>query len=468
MPPKKPEVHAEAEKIIPKEVLYFQEANVVAFPLQHQDIFETNNSPDSMAGTATATTKAHQSRPAAQQQQQKFDPVERPSGRAFHAAVMTSDEDESGTPSFYVFGGLTVKEQQQQQRQKLGFSHFDDVWNGTVVSLEENTIAWQQLHVDGNARPKGLCQAQGVWANGTLHIIGGWDGKKRTNAVTALTTAFDDSTSLEWSEITPETAAAVSGHTTSRTAAADSAGTEEPTATTTRPTTATTFQMPPISFHSCCVRPSDGSVYVFGGVTGAGVSNDVYQFNAHDGTWTHVSVSGTAPKKRSSCAAAVHGEKMFVFGGRSEDGKPLNDLAVFDFQHHMWMTPKVDGMAPPARQGHSMCFVDRRLLIFGGLSGETSLCDVYVLDTVPNASGALTWLHPNVENPNKETWSPAPRHGHACFPLGPKVLIFGGRGDDMTKFYQDSFFIDVSSMYVGLADDDEDTSAVPESRGVSR
>lgn len=44
--------------------------------------------------------------------------------------------------------------------------------------------------------------------------------------------------------------------------------------------------------------------------------------------WRELSIKGDCPERRAEHAAAVVGSKVYIFGGRNEQGALLNDLYV--------------------------------------------------------------------------------------------------------------------------------------------
>ena len=77
---------------------------------------------------------------------------------------------------------------------------------------------------------------------------------------------------------------------------------------------------------------------------------------------------------------------MYVFGGRSEEGTDLGDLAAFRITSRRWYTFQNMGISPSPRSGHSMTAYGKQIVVLAGEPssapedpGELSL--VYILDT---------------------------------------------------------------------------------------
>ena len=88
---------------------------------------------------------------------------------------------------------------------------------------------------------------------------------------------------------------------------------------------------------------------------------------------------------------------MYIFGGRTEEGADLGDLAAFRITSRRWYTFQNMGPSPSPRSGHSMTAVGKTVVVVGGepSSATTAVNDlalVYCLDTTkiryPNDSAA--------------------------------------------------------------------------------
>ena len=91
---------------------------------------------------------------------------------------------------------------------------------------------------------------------------------------------------------------------------------------------------------------------------------------------------------------------MYIFGGRTEEGADLGDLAAFRIGSRRWYTFQNMGPSPSPRSGHSMTAVGQSVVVVGGepssaTSQVNDLSIVYVLDTTkirypPNDSQVQT------------------------------------------------------------------------------
>ena len=102
--------------------------------------------------------------------------------------------------------------------------------------------------------------------------------------------------------------------------------------------------------------------------------------------WSAQECIGYIPAPREGHAAALVDDVMYVFGGRTEDGTDLGDLAAFKISTRRWYTFQNMGPSPSPRSGHSMTTVGKSIVILGGepSSASATVSDLgilYILDT---------------------------------------------------------------------------------------
>ena len=98
-----------------------------------------------------------------------------------------------------------------------------------------------------------------------------------------------------------------------------------------------TFQYPPVTVSSCSyppyarLLPSFIMFCRFGGYGGSGnFFNDTWSFNVSARKWTKLQCTGSIPSPRSSHAAVLVGDVMYVFGGISPRGTGFGNLAALN------------------------------------------------------------------------------------------------------------------------------------------
>ena len=151
-----------------------------------------------------------------------------------------------------------------------------------------------------------------------------------------------------------------------------------------------------------------------------------YSAPAKNFMWNKLKTRGTVPPKREGHSAAVVEDLIVVFGGCYLDKRCFNDLNIFNTRTHSWVRPKVDGLPPVEREGHTATMVGPLMYVYGGSSEVGYLDDVYVLNThpaMPNSGEELSmaWGHVDVEGV-----PPLGREGHSAVRFGTHIIIFGG------------------------------------------
>ena len=124
----------------------------------------------------------------------------------------------------------------------------------------------------------------------------------------------------------------------------------------------------------------------FGGTDGITWFNDVWAYDPKVNIWTELESIGYIPQAREGHAAALVGDVMYIFGGRTEDGMDLGDLAAFRIPSRRWYTFQNMGPSPSPRSGHTMTAIGKTIVVLAGEpssaprdAGELSLA--YFLDT---------------------------------------------------------------------------------------
>ena len=124
----------------------------------------------------------------------------------------------------------------------------------------------------------------------------------------------------------------------------------------------------------------------FGGTNGTQWFNDVWSYDPKQIAWTQLDCIGYIPAPREGHSAALVGDVMYIFGGRTEEGTDLGDLAAFRITSRRWYTFQNMGPSPSPRSGHSMTSYGKQIVVLAGEPssaprdpGELSL--VYMLDT---------------------------------------------------------------------------------------
>lgn len=182
----------------------------------------------------------------------------------------------------------------------------------------------------------------------------------------------------------------------------------------------TGMRPPQISEHAGVFAPDDaeGKVVIFGGSLGIPENCGIPQRTAETTTWIYDVAcdswsrleSQTNPPGRSRHSATYDeaNNRMIVFGGISGQ-TALGDTWALDLDSGEWSEIQTTGDAPDARFNHGAAYDPAgRLVVFGGNAGTVLnievRADVYVLDLETN-----TWSDgtPAVSGPAPRTWTSA-------------------------------------------------------------
>ena len=124
----------------------------------------------------------------------------------------------------------------------------------------------------------------------------------------------------------------------------------------------------------------------FGGTNGFQWFNDVWCYDPIPNAWMPLDCIGYIPAPREGHAAAIVDDVMYVFGGRTEEGADLGDLAAFRITSRRWYTFQNMGPSPSPRSGHSMTAYGKQVVVLAGEPSTATreaqdLAIAYLLDT---------------------------------------------------------------------------------------
>ncbi|KAG6995711.1 hypothetical protein G7Y79_00042g078160 [Physcia stellaris] len=195
-------------------------------------------------------------------------------------------------------------------------------------------------------------------------------------------------------------------------------------------------------------------IYVFGGQVEGYFFNDLNLLSISMlfkppivGGKYSLKIQMTEDRQRAGHSAALVGDVMYIFGGRTEEGADLGDLAAFRITSRRWYTFQNMGPSPSPRSGHSMTAFGKQIVVLAGEpssaprdAGELSL--VYMLDTAkirypndqqiqqtPTGERVPGNRRPSAERQAPQLRGPIPRDGARS--AWEAVQGMGPRGPDM-------------------------------------
>eukprot|EP00007_Cunea_sp_BSH-02190019_P004525 CAMPEP_0174240368 /NCGR_PEP_ID=MMETSP0417-20130205/18519_1 /TAXON_ID=242541 /ORGANISM="Mayorella sp, Strain BSH-02190019" /LENGTH=994 /DNA_ID=CAMNT_0015319451 /DNA_START=447 /DNA_END=3431 /DNA_ORIENTATION=- len=175
---------------------------------------------------------------------------------------------------------------------------------------------------------------------------------------------------------------------------------------------------------ACSIGPN--RALVFGGFNGMSHFNDLYLVSmVGDDTlsWEKISAKGELPMPRSGHTMSFVNNKVIVFGGQTGSGF-LNDVRVLNLDSWQWSDPykgEIPANVPSVRAEHSATIVGGLVFIFGGVQKNGSaMRDMYSLN-----SDTFAWECANAPG---SMVTPQPRYGHTATQLNSSIIVLGGCG----------------------------------------
>ncbi|KAG9144860.1 hypothetical protein Leryth_018988 [Lithospermum erythrorhizon] len=152
--------------------------------------------------------------------------------------------------------------------------------------------------------------------------------------------------------------------------------------------------------------------------------------------WMYPKVVGAQPSERWGHSACYFNGLVYIFGGCC-GGLHFSDVIVLNRETMSWNTLVTTGCEPGPRDSHSAVLVGHRMIIFGGTNGSKKVNDLHVLDMK-----SLRWSKPVFDG-----IPPSPRESHTATLVGSdKFVIFGGSGEGERNYLNDVHVLDLKSM----------------------
>ncbi|TMX01363.1 hypothetical protein EJD97_024639 [Solanum chilense] len=152
--------------------------------------------------------------------------------------------------------------------------------------------------------------------------------------------------------------------------------------------------------------------------------------------WLYPKVMGVHPSERWGHSSCNSNGFVYVFGG-CRGGLHFSDVLVLNLEAMAWSILVTTGQGPGPRDSHSAVLVGHRMVVFGGTNGSRKVNDIHVLDV-----RSQEWTQLECQgNP------PSPRESHtATIVGGDKLVIFGGSGEGEANYLNDLHVLDLKTM----------------------
>ncbi|EOY11668.1 Galactose oxidase/kelch repeat superfamily protein, putative isoform 2 [Theobroma cacao] len=152
--------------------------------------------------------------------------------------------------------------------------------------------------------------------------------------------------------------------------------------------------------------------------------------------WLYPKVSGFNPSERWGHSACYSNGVVYVFGGCC-GGLHFGDVLMLNLNTMVWNTLVTVGQGPGPRDSHSAVLVGTKMMVFGGTNGSKKVNDLHVLDLA-----SKEWIRPQCNGA-----APSPRESHTATLIGEdKVVIFGGSGEGEANYLNDLYVLDLRTM----------------------
>jgi DNA-binding CsgD family transcriptional regulator/N-acetylneuraminic acid mutarotase len=151
----------------------------------------------------------------------------------------------------------------------------------------------------------------------------------------------------------------------------------------------------------------ENQIFTFGGQTSDGVSGVSELLDLQTNIWSQVA---SKPLPVADINAASIGGLIYIPGGRSSSGDPINSMEIYDPKTNQWL-PGTN--LPKAISGYGLVTYEGKLYVIGGWDGSQVLKDVYMYD-------------PDLEEWLIQTPMPTARAFHGAAVVGDSIYVIGG------------------------------------------
>ncbi|CDO94773.1 unnamed protein product [Kluyveromyces dobzhanskii CBS 2104] len=154
-----------------------------------------------------------------------------------------------------------------------------------------------------------------------------------------------------------------------------------------------TFIPPPLTNHT--MISFDHKLWVFGGDTPQGLTNELFIFDPAVNDWSVAQTTGTIPPPLQEHATVIYRDLMCVFGGKDSQDNYSNAVYFLNLKSLKWFKlPTFNNMIPRARSGHSLTLLpNSKILVMGGDKFDYAFANSTDLRTSDTDMGAGTIVY---------------------------------------------------------------------------
>ncbi|KAL8611969.1 hypothetical protein ACOMHN_062598 [Nucella lapillus] len=189
--------------------------------------------------------------------------------------------------------------------------------------------------------------------------------------------------------------------------------------------------------------------FIWGGRNDSdGACDTLFSFDTDTYSWSCPAVTGAVPAARDGHTACVLDHKMYIFGGYEEHSDIFSDqIFALDFRTFNWIAVKFKTTLPAnvCRDFHTATALGSKMYVFGGRSDEggenfTSR-EIYDNSMLAFETRTNTWELVSCES----SFKPVGRRSHSAFVYNGCLYIFGGYNGLMDQHFSDMYKFDMES-----------------------
>jgi hypothetical protein len=190
-----------------------------------------------------------------------------------------------------------------------------------------------------------------------------------------------------------------------------------------------------------------GRIYMYGGRNDEeGSFSDVDCYDTTHNIWLKLHPSGDGPSSRDGHACTLLGNEMIVHGGfASRVIKFSGDMYAFNLDEHTWRKFPKRGERVPERDFHVATVVGNKVVVFGGRSDVFApyftANDIYPHEFFYYELETYQWC----KAPKKGPYRPDGRRSLTAVAFGENVLYFGGYNATKKCHYGDLFVLNTAT-----------------------
>lgn len=91
--------------------------------------------------------------------------------------------------------------------------------------------------------------------------------------------------------------------------------------------------------HSAILYEDDlwPKIYIFGGYSKGKFCNDIFTYDIYKEEWKKIErLNDKVPEPRIAHSVTMYKGNMYIFGGKTQDAKHLNDLWMYNIKDNVW------------------------------------------------------------------------------------------------------------------------------------